>query len=85
MVNPVRTKTPRKAKRRQSGVRDPVEVLCRLRPLPDSIEESCIAVVDETTVLLQPPEQSRAFHNAKEVQYKFNKVRPGVKKMLRRI
>lgn len=76
MVNPVRdrAKTPRKAKKRQSEVKDPVEVLCRLRTLPNSIEESCITVIDDSTVLLQPPEQSRAFQNSKEVQYKFNKV-----------
>ena len=44
-------------------VRDPVEVMCRVRPLPQGQEDSCIAVINEQTLRLTPPEQSRAYLN----------------------
>ena len=44
-------------------VRDPVEVMCRVRPLPQGQEDTCIAVLNEQTLRLTPPEQSRAYLN----------------------
>jgi kinesin family protein 23 len=55
-----------------------VSVYCRIRPLTNDNDESCIRVIDDKTVQLTPPESSRAFFswgfNEKEVQYTFKKV-----------
>ena len=51
--------------------KDPVEVFCRVRPSAEEEEESCIKILNYTTVLLTPPESSRAFTTGKETQYTF--------------
>jgi len=53
-------------------VKDGVEVFCRLRP--DNSEESCVQVIDETTLQLQPPASSRAFNSGKETRSSFKHV-----------
>ena len=67
MVNEAaRVRTPgaqRKKRNAAAEVRDPVEVMCRVRPLPQGQEDSCIAVLNEQTLRLTPPEQSRAYLN----------------------
>ena len=37
---------------------DPVEVVCRLRPVPDG-DEKCVEQLDENTVLVTPPANSQ--------------------------
>ncbi|XP_043237418.1 kinesin-like protein KIF23 isoform X1 [Amphibalanus amphitrite] len=82
-VTPSRTKagvrkTPgRPARPGQSDGVDPVEVVCRLRPVPEG-EERCVEQLDDTTVLVTPPANSQAFRygTAKEQQYKFGTVFP---------
>lgn len=42
---------------------DPVEVYCRIRPLPDSVteNETCLRMLDESTLMLQIPECSASY------------------------
>lgn len=78
MVNEAaRVRTPgaqRKKRNAAAEVRDPVEVMCRVRPLPQGQEDSCIAVLNEQTLRLTPPEQSRAYLNSKDIEYTFKRV-----------
>ena len=71
MVNEAaRVRTPGTQRKKRNAatagvpeVRDPVEVMCRVRPLPQGQEDSCIAVINDQTLRLTPPEQSRAYLN----------------------
>jgi hypothetical protein len=35
---------------------DPVEVFCRIRPVSGDSEDSCLKILDDTTLMLQIPE-----------------------------
>ena len=48
--------------------KDPVEVYCRLRP---GEEETCVRIVDDTTVQLVPPASSKSYVSGKELQCSF--------------
>ncbi|XP_026678898.1 kinesin-like protein KIF23 [Diaphorina citri] len=69
-------KTPRKvAFSQNNGSSDPLQVFCRIRPMDNSYDESCISVVSDTTVQLTPPDGSNPrYFNNKEVQYVFKKI-----------
>ena len=43
--------------------KDPVEVYCRLRPLETGTEESCITILNDTTVQVVPPETSQGYRS----------------------
>ena len=52
-------------------VKDPVEVFCRVRPGEGG--NGCLQVVDETTIQLVPPPNSKAFNSGKEVKCSFKR------------
>ncbi|XP_058054870.1 kinesin-like protein KIF23 [Anopheles bellator] len=83
----MRTKTPLKMvpvrsvvkSRGNSGngvVKDPVQVYCRLRPLPCESDLTCLRVTDRHTVVLTPPEIAINYKvmNLKETQYIYKRV-----------
>ncbi|XP_033102278.1 kinesin-like protein KIF23 isoform X2 [Anneissia japonica] len=77
-MKPTRGKTPKKPPRRLVNKdKDPVEVYCRIRP-PDGDADTCIEVVNSTTIQLKAPENSHAYRNGllKENQYTFKFVFP---------
>jgi len=43
--------------------KDPVHVYCRLRPLETGTEESCITILNDTTVQVVPPETSQGYRS----------------------
>jgi len=55
---------------------DPVQVYCRVRPQDGNEEGKCVNIVDSTTLILTPPENSLAWKSgqAKEAHYKFQKI-----------
>uniref|UniRef100_H3AWF6 Kinesin-like protein n=1 Tax=Latimeria chalumnae TaxID=7897 RepID=H3AWF6_LATCH len=74
-----RGKTPRKQvlkKPSNTNLKDPVGVYCRVRPLSTEDQESCIEVINETTIQLHPPDGIRVNRNGefKETQYSFKRV-----------
>ncbi|XP_056664877.1 kinesin-like protein KIF23 isoform X2 [Monodelphis domestica] len=74
-----KSKTPRKPlfkKGSQASLKDPVGVYCRVRPLSFQDQESCIEVINDTTVQLHTPEGYRINRNGdyKETQYSFKQV-----------
>uniref|UniRef100_A0A8C5LGC0 Kinesin-like protein n=1 Tax=Jaculus jaculus TaxID=51337 RepID=A0A8C5LGC0_JACJA len=78
-MKPARAKTPRKPiikKGSQTNLKDPVGVYCRVRPLGLPDQESCIEVINSTTVQLHTPEGFRFNRNGdyKETQYSFKQV-----------
>ncbi|XP_074090609.1 kinesin-like protein KIF23 isoform X2 [Macrotis lagotis] len=78
-MKPAKSKTPRKPllkKGAQGSLKDPVGVYCRVRPLSFPDQESCIEVINETTVQLHTPEGYRVNRNGdyKETQYSFKQI-----------
>ena len=43
--------------------REPVQVYCRIRPLEFSNQETCVTVVNDTTVQVVPPETSQGYRS----------------------
>ena len=41
--------------------RDPVQVYCRIRPLDPPNQESCVTVLNESTLQVVPPEVSQGY------------------------
>lgn len=58
------------------NVTDPVEVFCRIRPINNPNEGSCVEVLSSKTVSLRPPpnELTTNYKSAREVQYTFQHV-----------
>lgn len=57
--------------------KDPVQVYCRLRPMPYSTDVSCMKVVSNTTIIVTPPESAVNFRSTnvqKEIQTTFSSV-----------
>jgi hypothetical protein len=50
-----------KKSRKQKARTDPVEVNCRIRPLPEDEGESCLKILDEQNLMLEIPEVSHIF------------------------
>lgn len=76
---PVSSKTPRsKTPRRpvSNKLKDPVEVYCRIRPLGDNEEESCVQIISDTVLQLTAPKNSAGFKSGHrlETQHTFKKV-----------
>ncbi|XP_071610200.1 kinesin-like protein KIF23 isoform X5 [Heliangelus exortis] len=74
-----RARTPRRPalkKPSNPSLKDPVGVYCRVRPLSRADQESCIEVINETTVQIHPPEGYRVTRNGeyRETQYSFKEV-----------
>lgn len=71
-MRPQRGRTPRK---RNSYQFEPVEVYCRLRPLDDPNEPTCVKVLSDSIVQLLPGENAVARNGQlKEYQYTFQHV-----------
>lgn len=75
---PASAKTPRSGKtpRKLTGNKDPVEVYCRIRPLGDNEEESCVQIISETVLQLTAPKNSAGFKSGHrlETQHTFKKL-----------
>lgn len=75
---PASAKTPRSGKtpRRPTGNKDPVEVYCRIRPLGDNEEESCVQIISETVLQLTAPKNSAGFKSGHrlETHHTFKKL-----------
>ncbi|XP_044172100.1 kinesin-like protein KIF23 isoform X1 [Acropora millepora] len=77
---PVSSKTPRSTKtpRRTASnkLKDPVEVYCRIRPLGNNEEESCVQIVSDTILQLTAPKNSAGYKSGHrlETQHTFKKV-----------
>lgn len=72
-------RTPARSKQNLfQGDKDPVEVYCRLRPMPRDTDVSCIKILSPTTLLLTPPATAISYRNegAKTMQYTFKEVFP---------
>lgn len=72
-------KTPRRDKTPSSSnsgsrerLRDPVQVFCRLRPLKDDEESTCVKVVSPSTLTLCTPSGSRVIR--KDLSYQFKHI-----------
>lgn len=71
---------PKTPKSRQTSkenlVKDPVQVFCRLRPIQNDSDLSCIRVVSPSTVALIPPESAINYKiiSNKETQYVFKHI-----------
>uniref|UniRef100_A0A8C3P1H9 Kinesin-like protein n=1 Tax=Cyanoderma ruficeps TaxID=181631 RepID=A0A8C3P1H9_9PASS len=74
---PSRARTPRRPRKGTNPtMKDPVGVYCRVRPLCRGDQESCLEVVNHTTVQLHPPDGHRVVRNGeyRETQYSFKEV-----------
>lgn len=82
MKTPARTpmlppKTPKsRHTSKESLVRDPVQVFCRIRPMQNDADPSCVRVVSQSTIALIPPESAINYKIAanKETQYVFKHI-----------
>ncbi|XP_015748224.1 PREDICTED: kinesin-like protein KIF23, partial [Acropora digitifera] len=70
---PVSSKTPRSTKtpRRTASnkLKDPVEVYCRIRPLGNNEEESCVQIVSDTILQLTAPKNSAGYKSGHRLEY----------------
>ncbi|XP_053675408.1 kinesin-like protein KIF23 [Anopheles nili] len=78
---PLKVQAPRSVmkSRGNSGnslVKDPVQVYCRVRPLPCESDLTCLRVTDPHTIVLTPPEIAINYKvgNLKETQFIFKRV-----------
>ncbi|XP_023936954.1 kinesin-like protein KIF23 [Bicyclus anynana] len=72
-------RTPSRSKQNLfQGEKDPVEVYCRLRPMPRDTDIPCIKILSPTTLLLTPPSTAISYRNegAKTMKYTFKEVFP---------
>ncbi|CAF0834960.1 unnamed protein product [Brachionus calyciflorus] len=55
---------------------DPVEVYCRIRPLNNENDESCLKILDESNLMLQIPECSASYRSGqiKQLVYSFTQI-----------
>lgn len=62
--------------KKQKARTDPVEVNCRIRPLPEDEGESCLKILDEQNLMLEIPECSASFRSGqiKKLVYSFAKI-----------
>lgn len=56
------------------SVTDPVQVYCRIRPINNPNEASCVEVISSKTVSLRPPEAAVNYKTMREMQYTFQHV-----------
>lgn len=66
-------KTPSKSK---SGSKDPVQVYCRLRPMQNESDVSCMTITSPQSIRVSPPDSSTNYRagTAKDVVYSFKRV-----------
>ncbi|XP_057322889.1 kinesin-like protein KIF23 [Microplitis mediator] len=71
-----RMKPPVSAKKPSTTSKDPVQVYCRIRPMQNPTDVSCMKIISDQTILITPPESSVNFRNAnsKEIQTTFTRV-----------
>lgn len=69
-------KTPRMFGGSRGDVSEPIEVYCRIRPMSDKNEMSCIQKLSKTTVKMSTPDTATNFREncCKEFQYTFSHV-----------
>ncbi|CAI8044875.1 Kinesin-like protein KIF23, partial [Geodia barretti] len=61
---------------RKQKEKDPVEVFCRVRPLKEEEGESCMSIVRDNRLQIEPPESSLAFKSGQKnpTQHTFKRV-----------
>lgn len=67
-------KTPMTRQNSADSVTDPVQVYCRVRPINDANETSCVEVISSKTVSLRPPDMAMNYKTLREMQYTFQHV-----------
>lgn len=67
-------KTPMSRQNSAEMVTDPVQVFCRIRPINNPNEASCVDVISSKTVSLRPPEMAANYRTIREMQYTFQHV-----------
>lgn len=67
-------KTPMSRQNSADSVTDPVQVYCRVRPINNPNEASCVEVISSKTVSLRPPEMAVNYKTMREMQYTFQHV-----------
>ncbi|XP_044589354.1 kinesin-like protein KIF23 [Cotesia glomerata] len=73
---PVSAKKPTRPRMQTSTSKDPVQVYCRIRPMQNSSDVSCMTIISDRTIIITPPESAVNFRNvnSKEIQTTFTKV-----------
>ncbi|KAG8035707.1 hypothetical protein G9C98_001135, partial [Cotesia typhae] len=73
---PVSAKKVTRPRMQTSTSKDPVQVYCRIRPMQNSSDVSCMKIISDRTIIITPPESAVNFRNAnsKEIQTTFTKV-----------
>lgn len=56
--------------RTEDDVKDPIQVYCRLRPVPSNIESSCIKVISDTELQIYCPPDERGVSREGQFNYK---------------
>eukprot|EP00794_Sanderia_malayensis_P019402 gene19402-21325_t len=67
-------KTPMRREKYLSKDQDPVEVYCRVRPVGRDDEESCVEVLNDQTIQLNPPKFSKAGAKIDNMQCTFKRI-----------
>lgn len=77
-MKPVRTRNvPKKVPSKpKSCSKDPVQVYCRLRPMQNESDETCMKIISEQSIQVTPPDTSANFRSgtSKDVIFSFKKV-----------
>lgn len=66
-------KKPHKHHKANKGSSDPVNVFCRIRPLPGDADK-CVEKIDDRTIQLSAPSSALRNGNAKDMRYTFQYV-----------
>jgi len=69
-------KTPGRKQQFASKLRDPVEVFCRVRPLNENSEESCVTIKDRSNLQLHAPKNLKTNSLVEKLDCTFSQVFP---------
>ncbi|XP_044000991.1 kinesin-like protein KIF23 [Aphidius gifuensis] len=72
---PMSARKPAKPRFPNVSSKDPVQVYCRIRPMQNPTDESCMKIISPTTLVITPPESAINFRsNSKDIQTSFTKI-----------
>lgn len=69
MSRPGRKNTP------SNSNQDPIEVFCRLRPLPEN-QETCVEILSDTSLKISAPKKTKSSNRVDQIQCTFDKILP---------